>query len=118
MLAIAEVRVKRGSAWMSVQGFGQRVLAFITQRKATGWHSAMFEPMMRMLSECCRSGGKGGGAAAAVRSAQTGHGRAVSYPGLVFEVDHPQGPHQLALDVVPFVVHRRPAERGDAPACG
>jgi hypothetical protein len=50
MFAIAEVRVKRGSAWMSVAGLSARVLACITQRKATGWHSAMFEPMMRMLS--------------------------------------------------------------------
>jgi hypothetical protein len=42
---------------MMVQGFGERVLACITQRNATGWHSAMFEPMMRMLSEFFRSGG-------------------------------------------------------------
>ena len=55
MLAIAEVRVKRGSAWISVHGFVARVLASMTQRKATGWHSAMFEPMMRTLSLCLRS---------------------------------------------------------------
>ena len=50
MFAIAEVRVKRGSAWMTVQGCCSRVLAWITQRNATGWHSAMLEPMMRILS--------------------------------------------------------------------
>ena len=55
MFAIAEVRVKRGSAWMSVQGLVIRVLACITQRNATGWHSAMFEPMITMQSACCRS---------------------------------------------------------------
>ena len=55
MSAIAEVRVNLGSAWMTVQGLPGRVLAFMTQRNATGWHSAMFEPMMKMLSECCKS---------------------------------------------------------------
>jgi hypothetical protein len=50
--------------------------------------------------------GERGRAAAAEGSAQTGHGRAVSYPRLVFEVDHAKCPHELALDVVPFVVHR------------
>ena len=30
-------------------------LAFIGQRNATGWHSAMFEPMIMIASECCRS---------------------------------------------------------------
>ena len=57
MLAIAEVRVKRGSTWIRVQGFFGRVRACITQRKATGWHSAMFDPMMRMQSECLSSEG-------------------------------------------------------------
>ena len=55
MLAIALVRVKRGSTWMSVAGLADRVFACITQRKATGWHSAMFDPMMRIESECFRS---------------------------------------------------------------
>ena len=30
-------------------------MAWITQRKATGWHSAMFEPMMRTLSAFFKS---------------------------------------------------------------
>jgi len=30
-------------------------LAFMTQRKPTGWHSAMFEPWIKMQSACCRS---------------------------------------------------------------
>ena len=49
--------MKRGSTWMTVAGLCGRVLACITQRKATGWHSAMFEPMMRMQSACFRSVG-------------------------------------------------------------
>ena len=57
-MAMALLRVKRGSTLIIVAGFGQRVLACITQRNATGWHSAMFEPMTRMLSEFLRSGGK------------------------------------------------------------
>ncbi len=55
MLAMADVRVKRGSAWIKVAGSRARVFACITQRKATGWHSAMFEPMIRMLSACFMS---------------------------------------------------------------
>ena len=55
MSAMAEVRVKRGSAWMIV---APAFLARMTQRNATGWHSAMFEPMIRMASECFRSEAK------------------------------------------------------------
>ena len=44
--------VKRGSTWMS---FAPRSLASITHWKPTGWHSAMFEPMITMQSEFCRS---------------------------------------------------------------
>ena len=55
MLAMAEVRVKRGSTRIKVAGSLARVFACITQRKATGWHSAMLEPMIRMLSENFRS---------------------------------------------------------------
>ena len=32
-----------------------RALAYIGHLKPTGWHSAMFEPMITMESECCRS---------------------------------------------------------------
>ena len=32
-----------------------RSLAFITQRKPTGWHSAIFEPWITMQSAFCRS---------------------------------------------------------------
>ena len=48
----ADVRVKRGSTWISVAPFS---LAFIGQRKPTGWASAMFEPMNRMQSLLARS---------------------------------------------------------------
>ena len=50
--AIALVRVNRGSTWMTL---APRSLASITHWKPTGWHSAMFDPMIRMQSECCRS---------------------------------------------------------------
>ncbi len=50
--ATALVRENRGSTWMIV---APRRLASITQRKPTGWHSAMFEPWMTMQSACCRS---------------------------------------------------------------
>ena len=52
MSHIAEVRVKRGSTWMSVAPF---LLAIIGCRKPTGWFSAMLEPSMRMQSAFCRS---------------------------------------------------------------
>ena len=52
MSATALVRVKRGSTWMIV---APRRLASITQRKPTGWHSAMFEPSITMQSAFCRS---------------------------------------------------------------
>ena len=47
---MAEVRVKRGSAWIIVHGCSLRVRAFITQRNATGWHSAMLDPMIKIAS--------------------------------------------------------------------
>ena len=48
----ADVRVNRGSTWISVAPFS---FAFIGQRKPTGWASAMFEPMNRMQSLFARS---------------------------------------------------------------
>src|SRR6266571_2719769 len=48
MSAMALVRVKRGSTWMSLPPAS---LALATQRKATGWHSAMFEPWITTRSE-------------------------------------------------------------------
>src|SRR2546427_748694 len=48
MSAIALVRVKRGSTWMSLAPLS---LACIGHRNATGWHSAMFDPWITMQSE-------------------------------------------------------------------
>src|SRR6266498_1429083 len=45
--ATALVRVKRGSTWTS---FAPLSLAFMGQRNATGWHSAMFEPTPELLA--------------------------------------------------------------------
>src|SRR5271157_6410062 len=36
--------------------------------------------------------------------------------GLVFEPDQPQSPPELQMGIVPFVVHRCPAQRGDRGA--
>ena len=46
--AIALVREKRGSTWMTV---APRSRAFMTHRNATGWASAIDEPWIRMQSE-------------------------------------------------------------------
>ena len=51
-VAIALVRVKRGSTWMMRAPLFR---ASITHWKPTGWHSAMFDPMITMQSEFCRS---------------------------------------------------------------
>ena len=52
MSHIAEVRVKRGSTWMSLAPF---FLAIMGCLKPTGWASAMLEPSMMMQSAFCRS---------------------------------------------------------------
>ena len=52
MSASADVRVNRGSTWITV---APRAFASITHWNPTGWHSAMFEPWMTMQSAFCRS---------------------------------------------------------------
>ena len=52
MSAMAEVRVNRGSTCMTL---APASFACITKRNATGWHSAMFEPMIRTASANRRS---------------------------------------------------------------
>ena len=49
--------MNRGSTWITAAGLSGRVLASTTHRNATGWHSAMFDPMMNTQSECFRSVG-------------------------------------------------------------
>ena len=85
--AIALVRVKRGSTWMTV---APRSRASITHWKPTGWFSAMFEPMIRMQSAFCEVLLEGRGAAAPERGPQTGDRGAVSYPGLVLDLTTPE----------------------------
>ncbi len=53
--AIALVRENRGSTWITV---APRSRAFITQRNATGWASAIEEPWIRMQSEFCSARGE------------------------------------------------------------
>ena len=63
--------------------------ASTTHWNPTGWFSAMDDPMIRIASalpDLLRRGG----AAAPERGAQTGHGGAMSYPGLVADADHAQ----------------------------
>jgi hypothetical protein len=50
--AMAPVRVKRGSTWIT---FAPRSRALTTNLKPTGWFSAIDEPMIRMASEFSRS---------------------------------------------------------------
>jgi hypothetical protein len=49
----AEVRLNRGSTWMT---FVPRSFASITHWKPTGWFSAMLEPMIRIASAFNKSG--------------------------------------------------------------
>ena len=52
--AIADVRLNRGSTWITR---APRSRASITHWNATGWFSAMFEPTMRIASDRVRSRG-------------------------------------------------------------
>ena len=52
MSARAEVRVKRGSTWITLP---PRRCASTTKRKATGWFSAMLEPITSTQSAFSRS---------------------------------------------------------------
>ena len=113
MSAMAEVRVNRGSTWSTLAPVELRLHDEAEADRVALGHvrahdqDGVGEPDVHLV---------GRGAAATERSAQTGHGRAVSDPGLVFEPDQPEGPPELELDVVPLVVHRRPAQRGDRGA--
>src|SRR6266545_1578225 len=86
----ALVRVNRGSTWMIV---APRFFASITQRNATGWHSAMLEPCTTTQTE--------------------DRGR-VSYPRLVLDLKDPERRVELLQEVVLLVVERRAAEVRDA----
>ena len=74
----------------------------------------MFEPMIRIASEFSRSLGRRGCSAASVGGAQTGHGGAMSYTGLIADADHAEaGGEEFFDQVVFFVVESRAAEVGD-----
>ena len=56
----------------------------------------------------------GSRAAAPQRCAQTGHGRAMSYPGLVADANHAQTPTEKFLDqIVFFIIQSRAAQVSD-----
>ena len=109
-VAIALVRVKRGSTWIT---FAPRSRASITHWKPTGWFSAMFEPMITMQSEFCEILLEVRRAASSERGPQTGDRGAVSYAGLVLDLHDAERRHQLLDQVVLFVVERRAAEVAD-----
>src|SRR3954449_9066675 len=109
--ASAEVRVKRGSTWKT---FAPRSLASTTHWNPTGWASAMFEPMITMQSEFCRSCWK---------SVAPPRPNEVPRPGTVEECHMrawfsicscAQRREQLIDEVVLLVVQRRAAEVGEA----
>src|SRR5437763_17108457 len=56
---------------------------------------------------------EGGGTAAPERGAQTGHRRAVSYAGLVLDLDRAERREQLLDQIVLLAVQRRAAEECD-----
>ena len=87
--AIALVRVKRGSTWMT---FAPRSLASMTHWNPTGWFSAMFEPMITMQSGVLQVLLEVGRAASSERRPQTGDGGAVSYARLVLDLTTPRAP--------------------------
>src|SRR5438445_12630876 len=59
---------------------------------------------------------RSGRAAASEGSAQTGHGRAMSYTGLIADADHPQSDREeLADQIIRFDVQRGPTKVSD---CG
>ena len=89
----------------------------MTQRKPTGWFSAIDEPMIRIASAFDEILLRRRRAAAPERGAQTGHRGAMSYPGLVADGDHPEAAGEQLLDqVVLFVVERRAAQVRDRRA--
>ena len=115
MSAIALVRVKRGSTWMT---FAPRALRLHhpleADRVALGHVRAHDQDAVGVLQVLL----EGRGAAPAERGPQTGDGGGVSYAGLVLDLDDAQRREQLLDEVVLLVVERRPAEAARGPACG
>ena len=109
--AIALVRQKRGSTWMTL---APRSRAFITQRKPTGCASAIEEPWIEDAVGVLEVLLEVGGAAAPERGPQTGDRGGVSYAGLVLDLDRAHRGEGLLDEVVLLVVERRAAEVGEA----
>ena len=112
--AIALVRVKRGSTWIT---FAPRSLASTTHwkpdRVLLGHVRAHDQDAVGVLQVLL----EGGGAAAPERGPQTGDRGAVSYAGLVLDRQRPHRGEELLDQVVLLAVERRAAEEVDARAC-
>ena len=112
-VAIALVRVKRGSTWITS---APRSRASITHwkpdRVVLGHVRAHDHDAVRVLEVLL----EGRGAASSERGAQTGHRGAVSYAGLVLDLDDAERRHQLLDQVVLLVVERRAAEVRRSPS--
>ena len=107
----ADVRVNRGSTWISVAPVLLRLHRPAEADRVGLGHVRAHEQDAVAVGEVLLVGG---GRAAAERGAQTGHRGAMSYPGLVLDRDHSQSAAEQLLDqVVLLVVDRRPAEGTD-----
>ena len=113
--AIALVRVKRGSTWMTLRpallGLHHPLEAHRVLLGHVRAHDQDAVGVLQVLLER-------GGAAAPERGPQTGDRGGVSYAGLVLD-RHRAGRREELLDqVVLLGVERRAAEERDARACG
>ena len=111
MSAMAEVRVKRGSTWMTVAPRLARLHDPLEADRMVLGHRRSHDQDRVGVGEVLLRGRR---AAASERGAQTGHGGAMSYTGLVADANHAQTAGEQLLDqVVLFVVEGRAAEVRD-----
>ena len=110
LVAIADVRVKRGSMWMTVRAPLARLHHPLEADRVVLGHVRAHDHdavgVLEVLLEVRR-------AASSERGPQTGDRGAVSYAGLVLDLHDAERRHQLLDQVVLFVVERRAAEVAD-----
>ena len=114
-VAIALVRVKRGSTWITVAPRSLRLHHPLEpDRVVLGHVRAHDQDAVRVLQILLERRG----AASSERGPQTGDRGAVSYAGLVLDLDDAERGEELLDQVVLLVVERRAAEVARSPACG